>query len=155
MKIFRALALSLLVLTVAGVAQAQDTPRPPESEAAPQAVCLIDDHLSLWLSLESADRMVAALEKERRELSEQLAKHRTTLKLMDDGKVVSGGFTMTQIGVLRTTESGGREVLRETCGRVEARLTEVNKTLKRRRMRRDRLEEWLDLLLGTGTADGS
>jgi hypothetical protein len=147
--------LVLVALLTAGMAQAQDAPGSPDSGESPQAICLVDDHLSLWLSLEAADRMIAALESEHRDVSEELAKHQATLKLMVNGKAVSSGFTMTRLGVLRTTESGSQESLEADCGRLEARLAELNKTLKRRRAQRDRLEEWLGLLLGIEASDGS
>lgn len=94
--------------------------------------------------------MVASLEKERRELTEKLAKHGTTLKLMDEGKIVSEGVTLTRLGVLTSTETGDREALRKTYDEIETRLTEVSKTLKRRRVQRASLEEWLNVYLREG-----
>lgn len=155
MKTYLAGALALAVLLTAGVAQAQDTSELSEPGAALQAACLVDDRLSVWLSLESADRMVASLEKERRELTEKLAKHSTTLKLMDEGKIVSEGGALNQIGMLLSARTGGREALITNCSQIETRLTEVSKTLKRRRLQRDRLEEWVNVYLGLGAADGS
>jgi hypothetical protein len=152
---YPAIGLALVAMLATGVAHAQDISEPSEAPATPQTVCLIDEHLSVWLSLETADRMVALLEKERRELTDKLAKHSATLKLMEEGKTVSQGFTLTKTGLLKATETGGREILRETCDQIEKRLTEVSKTLKQRRMQRTRLEEWLKVYLDARAADGS
>ena len=46
------------------------------------------------------------------ELTEKLAKQSTTLKLMDEGKIVSEGGALTQIGMLISARTGGREALR-------------------------------------------
>ena len=150
-----ATALTLAALLTTGVAQAQDTSQPSEPEATPQAACLMDDRLSVWLSLETADRMVASLEKELRELTAKLAKHSATLELMDEGKLVSKGVTFTRAGVPRSIDPGDREALHETRDQIQTRLTEVSKTLKRRRFQRARLEEWLSVYLGGSADDGS
>jgi hypothetical protein len=147
--------LVLAALLAAGIAHAQDPSEPSETGATPRTACLIDDHLSAWLSLETADRMIASLETERRELTGKLAMHGKTLELMDEGKTVAEGVTVTRLGVLTTTETGSREVVGEAYDQIETRLAAVDKTLKRRRMQRAKLEEWLRVYLDARTTDGS
>ena len=148
-------ALVLVALLTVGIVHAQDSSEPSEAGATPHTPCLIDDHLSAWLSLETADRMIASLETERRELTEKLAKHGKTLELMDEGQTVAEGVTLTRLGVLMTTETGGREVVGETYDQIETRLAEVDKTLRRRRTQRAKLEEWLHVFLDVRTTDDS
>ena len=149
----KTIALALLAVLSTGVAQAQEAADPLESQTTSRAACLVDEHLSVWLSLETADRMIAALEKERRELTEKLTQQTATLNLMDEGKMISDGVTRT--GMPNRLKTGGREALRENCAQIETRLSEVSKTLKRRRLQRVRIEEWLNVYLDVGNADGS
>lgn len=151
----QATVLGLVALLTTGVAHTQDSSQPPEPGTVLQTACFVDDRLSVWLSLEAADRMVAALETERRELIEQQTTISATLKLMDEGRIAGQGLTLTQIGVLMSSQAGSRELLVATRDEIETRLDEVGKTLKRRRLQRAKLEEWLNLYLGTGAADGS
>lgn len=154
MKISRVASWPLVALLVTGATMAQLASTDAPSSATPQTACFVDDRLSVWMSLESADRMIAALEQERRELTETLTKHKATLRLMSEGKMVSEGFTMTQMGILRVSKSGGRETVKAAHDQIEVRLVEVEQTLKRRRVQRARLEEWLNVYLGLSAADG-
>ena len=82
--------------------------------------CLIDERVSLWLSLEAADRTIAALETERRELALELAQVVERLELLD----------------------------REASGQLdESSLVEIARTLKRRRAQQAVIEDQIDQLL--------
>lgn len=146
--------LSLVVLLGTGVGQAQDNPQPSGDDETISTPCLVDDHLSVWLSLETADRMIAVLERERRELAEELARHSATLKRITEGKTGSETVERTRTGVPKSIKTVDRETLGETCEQLEARLAEVNQTLKRRRMQRVRIEEWLNVYLDVRAVAG-
>jgi len=149
-----ACVLVLAALLTAGIVHADNASAPSEDATTLQTACVIDDHLSFWLSLEAADRMIARLEKERRALSTKLAKHDEKLELMDEEEPVARNLTLSELGMLATGETSGRETLAIAYDELEIRLGDVERTLKRRRLQRARLEEWLDAYLGVGTTGG-
>jgi hypothetical protein len=110
--------------------------------------CLIDERVSLWLSLEAADRTIAALETERRELALELAQVVERLELLDreaSGQLDERSLVEMTAALEAATEGEGK--MDEAYVQIETRLVEIDRTLKRRRAQQAVIEDQIDQLL--------
>jgi hypothetical protein len=136
----------LVALSGFALAQPADVQEPASAEEIP---CQVDERLSLWLSLEAADRTIAALERERRELSKQLAELEPlidVLRAAASGRVE--GMNVRELTVLSEARGRGEAVVYDEYNRREERLNDVEKTLRRRVRQQAAVEARLDEILG-------
>lgn len=137
-----ALAVALLLAGGVGAQQPEEVSiqLPPDGQP-----CRIDAALSLWLAQESVDRTIAALERERRALVAEQASTSQAIDILSRADQVEG-VPLGEMSALLEAQSTGREVLDRTRAELESRLTEIERTLERRRRQQAMLEARIEAL---------
>jgi hypothetical protein len=136
-------------LGIAGVVRAQDDAATRYGDT--EQPCIVDERVSLWLSLEAADRTIAALETERRQLALELAQVLEDLDLIDrqeSGLIDEGSLSETVAALKASAE--GESGLDAAYVQIDSRLVDIDRTLKRRRAQQAALEDQIDQLLENG-----